>query len=57
MNLFEDAEDWEQAVYYAVGAASMCWESVITAGVFDDTLARKVAEDLIDYIKEHHAST
>lgn len=42
----------ESAVYQAVGAASMCWQHVDHAGVFDDARARWVADGLLAYLRE-----
>ena len=39
----------EEKVYMAIGQASMCW-SETPKGVFDDSQAKKIAEDLISYI-------
>lgn len=39
-------EKIKQAVYEAIGAASMCW-SETPKGVFDSTKANKIGEDLI----------
>jgi hypothetical protein len=41
----------ESAVGQAVGAASMCWEHVDRAGVFDDQRARAVADALLAYLR------
>jgi hypothetical protein len=37
----------EEAVYQAIGAASMCWEDVAKAGVFDSTRAKEIGDDLL----------
>ncbi len=41
------------AVFQAVGAASMCWIGGTGAAVFDETRAIKVAEGLLAFIREH----
>lgn len=41
----------EAAIFQAVGSASMCWESVEKAGVFDSDQAKVIAEGLIDYLQ------
>lgn len=38
-------------VHLAVGAASMCWENVAQAGVFDDAKARDVAAALLHALR------
>lgn len=42
----------EELVYLVVGRASMCW-SEIPRGVFNDTEAKKIAEELIAAIDKH----
>jgi hypothetical protein len=43
----------ESAVGQAVGAASMCWEFVDAAGVFDDVRAGLVVDALLTFLREH----
>lgn len=50
-NLGWDAVTLEEAVYQAVGAASVCWSDG-TNGVFEDGKARNVAEQLLERIKQ-----
>lgn len=45
-----DAADLEQAVFLALGAASMCWDAPNAAGVFRSDQARQVGEALIEYV-------
>lgn len=45
-----------EAVYQAIGAASMCWEDVAKAGVFDSTQAAIIGADLIKWVEEWHRS-
>lgn len=40
----------EQAVFEAIGAASVCWETLEGAGVFDSTRAKQIGDELVDYI-------
>jgi hypothetical protein len=54
--MFDDAENLTEAVYMAVGAASVCWEDMSGTGVFRDDRASQVAEDLLKYIREHQPS-
>lgn len=37
----------EEAVYQAIGAASMCWEDVAKAGVFDSDRAKAIGDALL----------
>lgn len=43
----------QAAVGQAVGAASMCWENVSGAGVFDDRLAKEISEALLAEVRRH----
>jgi hypothetical protein len=51
-NRFEDAENVTQLMYQVVGAGSVCWENPGGAGVFDDKLAREVADQGIERLIE-----
>ncbi|QIG58228.1 hypothetical protein SEA_SKOG_76 [Gordonia phage Skog] len=51
-NRFADAESVETLIHYIVGAASMCWEKVDKAGVFDDAKARSVADDGLERLRQ-----
>lgn len=42
----------ESAVHQAIGGASMCWEHIGRAGVFDDVQAAQVADVLLAKIRE-----
>jgi len=50
--MFDDAETPRSAIYQAVGAASVCWESMTGTGVFDDKRACEVAEALIQRLAD-----
>ena len=50
--ILNDAETLEQAVGYAVGAASMCWEDVDKAGVFESTRAGDIVDELVLWLRE-----
>lgn len=52
----EDGPDPVSAVYQAIGAASMCWESMAGTGVFDDGQAHAIAEGLVAYLRENPLS-
>lgn len=49
-----NAKDLDQAVHMAVGAASVCWESMTGTGTFQDDRARNVAAALIAYVNDHY---
>lgn len=51
-SMLDDPEDLTAAVYQAVGAASVCWETMEGTGVFQEAQARNVAEDLLAYIAQ-----
>lgn len=40
----------ESAVYQAIGAASMCWEGVEKAGVFQTEQAHLIAQALLAFL-------
>lgn len=42
----KDAVSLTQAIHLAVGAASMCWENVEAAGIFDSDRAHDIATQL-----------
>lgn len=42
----------ESIVYQAVGAASMCWEHVENAGIFQDDKAKEVSEALLKALEK-----
>lgn len=50
-NFFYDAETPTQAVFQALGAASVCWEHIEDAGIFESTRAKKIGEDLIEALQ------
>lgn len=41
----------ESAVFEAIGAASVCWESMEGTGVFDSTRAKKIGDELVEYFR------
>lgn len=43
--------DLEEAVYLALGAASVCWETPEGAGVFDSTRAKQIGAELIQWLR------
>lgn len=46
----DQAENLEQAVFMALGAASMCWENPEGAGVFQSGKALEIGEALMNRI-------
>ena len=48
-NIFDNCESLEEAVFQAVGAASVAWNPKPT-GVFDTQWANTVGSDLLDII-------
>jgi hypothetical protein len=42
----------DQIINEALGAASMCWEHIELAGVFDSTRALQVSGELTEILKE-----
>lgn len=51
-NLFDMCETPREAVFTALGAASVCWESLEHAGVFQSDRAKEIGLDLIDKLSE-----
>lgn len=45
----------EHTVFQKVGQASMCWETLHGAGVFDSTQAAQIANDILMAVSEHTA--
>jgi hypothetical protein len=52
MGRFDSCTTLEEAVYQAIGAASVCWDNVQGAGVFDEQQASSVAKDLLSVIRK-----
>ena len=44
-------ESGEQAIFTALGAASMCWENVAVAGVFNSELCAAIGNELVAYLR------
>jgi len=51
--ILNDAKDLEQAVFMALGAASVCWDAAPT-GLFDSTRAKDIGEELLQFIEERY---
>ena len=47
--ILEDAKTLDEAVFQAIGAASVCWDS---EGVFESNQAKAIAEELLEGIRE-----
>lgn len=45
-------EDSESAIFQAIGRASMCWEHLEGAGVFDDGTASQIGEELLAHLRK-----
>lgn len=50
---FSDVNDVRTAVYQTIGAASVCWENLAGAGVFESTRAAQLGEGLVNWLIEH----
>lgn len=50
----EVVPDLNTKVFQAIGAASACWENLAGAGVFDSDQAKRVADDLLTYIRANY---
>lgn len=42
----------EEAVFAALGAASVCWETTEGAGAFDSSRCKQIGEELLAFLKE-----
>jgi hypothetical protein len=51
-----EPENLHEAVYQAIGAASVCWVGGTGDLVFDSTQAATIGADLIEWIEEWHRS-
>lgn len=49
---FADCETPREAVFQALGAASVCWEQIEKAGVFESTRAKAIGDALISRLSE-----
>lgn len=49
--MLEDAETLEEAVFQALGAASVCWEGV-PSGIFESDKCKAIGDELMDRIRE-----
>ena len=50
---FDNREgDLESYVFQAIGAASVCWESLNGTGIFDSTRAKGIGDKLLEKIYE-----
>jgi hypothetical protein len=52
MNLFADCDTIEEVIGQAVGAGSVCWESLDQAGEFQSTRAAYVADNATERVRE-----
>lgn len=51
-NKFADCETAEEAVFQALGAASMCWELIEWAGIFQSERAKEIGDNLMERLME-----
>lgn len=51
-NMFKETETVEEAIFQALGAASMCWEHIEKAGIFESTRAKAIGDDLVARLVE-----
>ena len=57
LNLDLEDKHIEEAVYTALGAASVCWEKMEGTGVFQDDRARAIGEQLMSRINNELGRT
>ena len=53
--VLEDANTLEEAVGMAIGAASVCWQDLSNAGIYNDTMACEIVEELVTWIRNRVA--
>ena len=53
MSFLDKATTLEEAVFQALGAASVCWENIDKAGVFKSERARDIGMELLEWIDAH----
>lgn len=53
LELDQEADSPEQAVFLALGAASACWDNLRGAGVFESTRAKQIGDQLMAYLYDH----
>lgn len=51
-NMFALCENPEEAIFQALGAASMCWEHIERAGIFESDRAKFIGDQLIERLLE-----
>ena len=49
----KDADTLEEAIGIGIGAASMCWDNIEGAGVFDSQRASLIVEMLLFRVREY----
>lgn len=47
-------ETLEEVIGQAVGAGSVCWESMEGTGVFKDDVARQIVEEVVEWINANY---
>lgn len=52
MNMFRDCTTPEEVVFQAIGAGSVCWETMTGTGVFQDGKARAAGNDAMARLRE-----
>lgn len=57
MSFLDKATSLEEAVFQALGAASVCWENIDKAGVFKSERARDIGIELLEWIDTHQETS
>lgn len=52
LNMFNECTSAEEAIFQALGAASVCWENIEQAGIFESTRAKLIGDELIERLVE-----
>lgn len=53
MSIDLPTDDIQAAIFQALGAASVCWESMEHAGIFDSTRAKEIGDELYQRVEAY----
>jgi hypothetical protein len=51
-NMFNECVNFEEAIFQALGAASVCWDNIEKAGIFHSERAKFIGDQLIERLFE-----
>ena len=53
VDMIQGADTIEEAIGLSLGAASVCWENVAGAGVFESSRASLICETLTELVRDY----